>query len=61
MAVCERCHCETEVTTMSRFNTQMICLGCEEEERSRPDYKDAVEAEIAAIRNGNYNFVGIGM
>jgi hypothetical protein len=45
---------------MSRFNTDCVCLRCAEEEKSHPDYRKAVEAEIAAIRNGNHNFPGIG-
>ena len=31
-----------------------------EKERQRPDYREAVEAELAEIRKGNYNFKGIG-
>ena len=46
--------------TMSRFNTACLCMRCAEAERKHPDYGKAVEAELAEIRKGNYNFKGIG-
>lgn len=58
---CERCGKETNVTTMSMFNTQTICMECKDAERKRPDYKDALEADRAAVRAGNWNFKGIGL
>lgn len=45
---------------MSMFNEQTICLECAEKEMQRPAYKDAVEADHEAIKQGNYNFKGIG-
>ena len=45
---------------MSRMNTDCLCMRCAEAEKSHPDYGKAVEAEIAEIRRGNYNFKGIG-
>ena len=45
---------------MSRFNTDVLCQKCIEEERSHPDYEKAAEAELAAVRRGNTNFSGIG-
>jgi hypothetical protein len=45
---------------MSRFNTDWICLACEEKERAHPLYKKASEAELAAVRSGDFNFKGIG-
>ena len=45
---------------MSRMNTDCLCMRCAEAEKSHPDYGKAVEAEIAEIRKGNYNFKGIG-
>jgi hypothetical protein len=35
-------------------------MDCKEKESARSDYKDAVEADHAEIRKGNYNFKGIG-
>ena len=59
---CDRCHKSLEGAfyTMSRFNTQALCMDCVEEERKHPDYQKAVDAEIAEIRSGNRNFEGIG-
>ena len=45
---------------MSRFNTDCLCMRCAEAEKSHPRYREAVEAELAEIRRGNYNFKGIG-
>lgn len=61
MANCERCGNDTNVTIMSMFNMQTICLTCKDEEQLRPDYKAAVTAEETAIKSGNYNFTGIGL
>ena len=57
---CERCYKETSVTTMSYFNTQMICLKCENEEQQAQRYAEAKRAENEAVRQGDYNFRGIG-
>jgi hypothetical protein len=58
--LCDRCHEKTDVTTMSFFNTQMICPDCEDKERSHLKFPEAKEAESRAVRNGDYNFGGIG-
>ena len=42
------------------FNEDCICMECKDAERKKPDYKAAVEADHAQLRNGNYNFKGIG-
>jgi hypothetical protein len=36
-------------------------MECKDAEKLRPDYKDAVETDSAAIRSGNYNFPGMGL
>lgn len=46
---------------MSMYNTDCICMECKNDELKRPDYRKAVEADLAEIRNGNYNFQGIGL
>ena len=46
---------------MSMFNEQVICMACREKEQKRPDYREAVEADLDAIRHGNRNFKGIGL
>lgn len=58
--VCQRCRKETNAHTMSRFDTQDICLDCREKEKRHPKYAEAVAAELAEVRKGNYNFPGIG-
>lgn len=59
---CDRCGGSLkDGRTMSMFNTQCICMKCKEKERKRPDYDKAVEADNEQIRQGNYNFEGIGL
>ena len=58
---CQRCGTETNVTIMSMFNKQTICMDCKDREKQRPDYRQAVAADEAAIRQGNFNFKGIGL
>ena len=60
-STCDRCGGSLAAgRTMSRFNTDCLCLKCAEAEKSHPDYRKAVETELDAIRNGNRNFKGIG-
>ena len=49
------------VRIMSMYNEDVICMACKEKERQRPDYREAVEADEAAIRRGDQNFKGIGL
>jgi len=60
MERCARCGKPTAATIMSMFNTDIICLDCADAERKDPRYKQAREADEAAIRRGNYHFKGIG-
>ena len=57
---CDRCGKPLKSRTMSRFNTDCICPECDEAEKQLPGYKEAVEAEMKAIQEGNLNFPGIG-
>ena len=57
---CDRCEGPLTVRRMSRFNTNVLCPRCIEEERQHPDYKLAAEAELAAVRSGDRNFPSIG-
>ena len=57
---CQRCSAKTNCYTMSMYSTELICMGCKDKEAARPDYKDAVEGDLAEIAKGNYNFEGIG-
>lgn len=58
---CDRCGKElTGRRIMSMFNTDCICMECKKKETELPEYKDAVKADCEAIKNGNYNYSGIG-
>jgi len=62
MERCQRCFKDTGgCTTMSMFNTQMICMDCAEAEQNDPRYNEAREADVAACRRGDFNFQGIGL
>lgn len=58
---CERCRNLVHATTMSMFNTDIICMPCKALERAHPDYENARDAETDAIRAGDYNFPGVGL
>ena len=58
---CDRCHGSLQAgRTMSMFDEACICMACADQERQRADYAEAVEADHAEIKKGNYNFKGIG-
>jgi hypothetical protein len=46
---------------MSYFNTDVICPDCDAEERAHPDFERAREIEMEHVRNGDYNFPGVGV
>jgi hypothetical protein len=57
---CPRCGESTNGrTTMSVFNTEVICIPCKEKEKEDPDYQMAVDTEAAEVGKGNYNYTGI--
>ena len=59
---CDRCGGSLEGgRMMSKFNEDCLCMDCIEKERQRDDYKAASDAEIEAVRNGNFNFKGVGL
>lgn len=58
---CQRCFKETSGHIMSMFNTQLICFDCSDKEQKRDDYDAACKADHDAIRQGNYNFKGVGL
>ena len=57
---CDRCGRELTVRVMSRFNADVLCPECEQEEHQHPDYQKAAAAELEAVRRGDLNFPGIG-
>lgn len=60
---CARCDADFRgvASTMSRFNTEHICMECEADERLAPNYAAAHQAEHEAVTRGDYNFPGIGL
>lgn len=60
-SVCDRC-CKSLINgrTMSMYNEDCICMDCKAKEIKRSDYKEARDADVEQIRNGNYNHKGIG-
>lgn len=57
---CDRCRGELKAgRTMSRFNTDCICIPCSEKEKKDPEYEKAVREELEEVKKGNYNFKGI--
>jgi hypothetical protein len=45
---------------MSWFDERLICTDCSERETEHPRYDEAREAELNAVRSGDFNFKGIG-
>ena len=60
MITCPRCGTKTNTSIVSRFNTERICIPCEEAERKHPLYKLAAKAEHHQCTLGNLNYEGIG-
>lgn len=60
MQICQRCHKQTNVSIMSMFNTDVICMDCKKKETKDPRYEEARRVEAEQVRRGNYNFKGIG-
>lgn len=59
--ICERCNKVTIAWRVSWFNTQNICLGCDDKERKHPKYEEARQAVYAQEKQGNRNYEGIGL
>lgn len=58
--ICNRCLNKANPSIMSMFNEDILCMKCKDIEIKHPSYKQALEADIAEIKSGNYNFHGIG-
>lgn len=56
---CSRCGKELTTRIMSKMNEEVICLDCAEAERKHSLHKEAVEAELAEVKAGNYNYPGL--
>ena len=57
---CDRCGNAAQVSIMSRFNTETLCVPCELKERAHPAFAEAARVELEAVKRGDYNFPGIG-
>jgi hypothetical protein len=58
-SICDRCQGSTNnLTIMSRFNQDVICMKCIEEEKKDPEYLAASLEELEAMRRGDNNFRG---
>ena len=60
MSRCDRCAKPANDTIMSWFNTDDLCDACQKQEKSHPDFRFATEVEYKAIKNGDFNFPGVG-
>lgn len=59
---CDRCGADLKLgSTMSKFNTDQLCMACKADERLAPNYALADAAELAQVRAGNYNYGGVGL
>ena len=58
---CDRCHGPLDGgRILSMYNDHdVLCMKCKEAECQRSDYQNAVEADNAEIRKGNFNYHGI--
>ena len=54
--VCARCAERLTGSSMSRYNSDVLCMACLTDERSLPSYAACEAAELAAVKRGNYNF-----
>lgn len=61
MKHCDRCFKNTNITIMSKFNRDILCLHCKDDETHAPGYKEAADAEAHAVAQGEYNFPGVGL
>ena len=55
---CRQCDAENVPLIMSMFNENMICMGCKDAEKKRPDYKDAEAKDLNAYAE---RLRGLGM
>ena len=60
MTFCDRCKKASNLTKMSWFNLDILCIKCSEKEEKHPKYEEARKAEIKECKKGNFNFEGIG-
>jgi hypothetical protein len=59
--ICDRCHKESGGSIGSMFNMEQICFECKDKEQKHPDYERAAKVEADHVRQGDYNFRGVGL
>lgn len=58
---CDRCDEQSHIHIMSKFNLDILCLACKEDEQHAPNYAKVDAAEVQAVRQGQRHFLGIGL
>ena len=58
---CDRCNGSLALSMMSKFNTDILCTHCKDDECEAPGYAAADAAECTAVKGGDANFPGIGL
>lgn len=58
---CSRCGAALTTSVMSRFNTDILCEACDDDEQAAPGYARASAIESGAFLLGEPNFPGIGL
>lgn len=58
---CDRCGVTPiGIHSMSRFNTDWLCVPCLALEKEHPEYARAAAVELEAVQSGDLNYPGIG-
>jgi hypothetical protein len=57
---CSRCGKKTYAFIISMFDKKWVCLDCKSKEENHPQYNKACQADLEAVRQGNFTFKGIG-
>jgi hypothetical protein len=56
---CDRCHAPLNgKRIMSMFSKDVICASCKQTERLHPDYQRAVDAEMEALDDDDFDGIG---
>lgn len=58
---CVRCGSASLAFTRSYYTPEWVCLLCDSDERALPTFERAREAELTAVKGGEWNFPGIGL
>lgn len=56
---CSRCGKDLDIRIMSKLNEDVLCITCADAEKKHLRYSEAVDAELAQVKVGNYNYPGL--